>query len=222
MLLSFQPELDNPARSESNSFSKQSHKPLEFKAPRPTPPTLPNLPLKLLLELGPLLVFFVLNATVGMNWAIGVFIVLVILSVVLLRRREGRWPVMPLLAAVLVTTLGGLTLWFGDQMFLQLKPTVFGVFVGGALLIGLARGRFLIRELFQGAFELTDAGWHSLTVRYAVFFLALAGLNEVLRQVLTWDQWVLFKSFGVLALTFGFSMAQFGLIQRESLEESDT
>lgn len=156
-----------------------------------------------------------------MEWAVGVFIVLMVLSVVLLRRREGRWPVMPLLAAVMVTTLGGLTLYFGDETFIQLKPTVFGVFVGGALLFGLARGRFLIRELFQGAFELTDAGWRSLTQRYAVFFLCLAGLNEVLRQALTWDQWVLFKTFGILALTFGFSMAQFGLIQRESLEESD-
>jgi intracellular septation protein len=177
--------------------------------------------LKLLLELGPLLVFFVLNWLVGMEWAVGVFMVLMVASVVLLRRREGRWPVMPLLGAVMVGALGGLTLYFGDETFIQLKPTVFGVFVGAVLLVGLARGRFLIRELFQGAFELTDAGWRSLTTRYAGFFLGLAGLNEVLRHVLTWDQWVLFKTFGIFALMFGFSMAQFGLIQRESLEEAD-
>lgn len=178
-------------------------------------------PLKLLLELGPLLVFFVLNKWASMEVAVGAFMVLVILSVLVLRRREGRWPIMPLVTAVFVSVFGGLTLLLGDATFIQLKPTVFGVFAGAALLIGLARGRYVIREMFRDAFDLTERGWHLLTVRFAVFFLALAGLNEVLRQVLTWDQWVTFKSFGILALTFGFTMAQFGLIQRETLEAPD-
>ncbi len=177
--------------------------------------------MKFLLELGPLVAFFVLNKVAGMEIAVGVFMVLVILSVFVLRRREGRWPLMPIVTAVFVSVFGGLTLVLHDEVFIQLKPTVFGAFAGAALLIGLARGRFLIRELFQDAFDLTDRGWRQLTVRFAGFFLGLAVLNEVLRQVLTWDQWVTFKSFGILALTFGVSMAQFGVIQRESVEPSE-
>lgn len=175
--------------------------------------------MKLLLELGPLIAFFLVNRFAGMEWAVGIFIGLTLVAVGLLRRMHGKWPMMPLVAAVFVTTFGLLTLWSGDETYIQLKPTAFALVAGGALLLGLARGRYLIREMFDGAFDLTEQGWRSLTLRFALFFLALAALNEALRLTLTWDQWVLFKSFGILPLTFVFTLAQVGLIQRESLED---
>lgn len=175
--------------------------------------------LRLALEAGPLAVFFVANARAGIFVGTGAFMAAVTISLAASYRLEGRLPVMPLVTAVFVLVFGGLTLWLGDEEFIKLKPTIVNLLFAGILLGGLAVGRALLKPLFGTAFALTDAGWRVLTLRWALFFVALAVLNEVVRRGFTSDTWVSFKVFGILPLTLVFGLSQVPLLQRYQAAE---
>ncbi len=108
---------------------------------------------------------------------------------------------MPLVTAVVVLVFGGLTLVLHDETFIKLKPTIIYVLFGGALLGGLAFGKPLLGIVFDSVFDLTEEGWRKLTWRWALFFLALAVLNEIVWRTQSTDFWVSFKVFGVVPLT---------------------
>ena len=113
----------------------------------------------------------------------------------------------PLMTAGFVAIFGALTFWFHDETFIQLKVTVINAMFGAALLIGLMTGRSLIKLLLESAMSMPDAAWRMLSLRWGLFFFAMAGLNEVLRRTLSWDSWVIFKAFGLIALTLIFAVA---------------
>ena len=170
--------------------------------------------LKLLVEVGPLVVFFVMNARAGIFWGTGAFMVAIVISLIASRILFGRVPVMPLVTGVFVLVFGGLTLWLQDEQFIKIKPTLVNALFAGALFTGLLAGRSLLKIVFGEVFRLTDEGWRKLTLRWAFFFTFLAVLNEVVWRSFSTDVWVSFKVFGIMPLTMIFAIAQIGLLKQ--------
>jgi intracellular septation protein len=170
--------------------------------------------LKLLIELGPLLVFFLVYSRAGIYWATGVLMVATVVSLIASWSLLGRLLAMPVVTAVLVVVFGGLTFLLDDPRFIMVKPTIINLGFAGILFGGLILRRPLLKMLFGEAFNLTEEGWRKLSLRWALFFLTLAGLNEVVWRNFSEATWVNFKVFGILPLTLVFAMAQIGLIKR--------
>ncbi|HME30883.1 MAG TPA: septation protein A [Pseudolabrys sp.] len=177
--------------------------------------------LKLVLDIGPLVLFFAANAKFGIYVATGAFMVAVLIALAVSYTRTRRLAVMPLVTAVIVLVFGGLTLVLHDDLFIKLKPTIIYVLFGGTLLGGLAFGKPLLGMVFDSVFHLRDEGWRKLTWRWALFFFVLAILNEIIWRTQTTDFWVSFKLFGVVPLTFLFAALQVSLLSRYSLEEKN-
>ena len=174
---------------------------------------------KLVLDLGPLIVFFAINAFYGIFAATAVFMVAVIAALAISKLRYGAVSPMPAISAVLVLAFGGLTLVLQDETFIKLKPTILYTLFAGVLIAGLLLNRLFLQMLMGEAFQLDPAGWRKLTLRWAVFFLFLAALNEIVWRTTSTDFWVSFKVFGLLPLTLLFAALQVGLLQRHAIEE---
>lgn len=170
--------------------------------------------LKLTLDIGPLVLFFAANARFGIFTATAAFMVAVLIALVVAYAKTRRVEIMPLVTAVIVVVFGGLTLVLHDAFFIKLKPTIIYVLFGGTLVAGLAFGKSFLGILFDSVFDLTEEGWRKLTWRWALFFFALAVLNEIVWRNFSTDAWVSFKLFGVVPLTFLFGALQYPLLQR--------
>jgi intracellular septation protein len=170
--------------------------------------------LKLIVEVGPLAVFFLTNARAGIYWGTGTFMVATLLSLLASRALFGRIAVMPLVSGACVLVFGGLTLWLQDDHFIKMKPTIVNALFAGALFIGLMYGQSLLRIVFGEVFHLTEEGWRKLTWRWAFFFAFLAVLNEVMWRTFSTDVWVSFKVFAIMPLTMAFAVAQIGLLRQ--------
>jgi len=194
--------------------------------------------LKLVLDLGPLLLFFLANSRpalflplvspilptdiasgehTGIFVATAVFMVAVVLALAVSYALTRHLPVMPLVTAVIVLVFGSLTLILHDELFIKLKPTIIYLLFGAVLLGGLAAGKSLLG--IDSVFHLTEEGWRRLTLRWALFFFALAILNEIVWRSQTTDVWVTFKVFGVVPLTFLFAALQYPLLTRYAAPE---
>ncbi len=176
---------------------------------------------KLLIEFGPLLAFFATQRYKDLYWATGVFMVAITVSLLASRRIERKWPVVPLVTAVFVLILGGLTLWLQDSTFIKIKPTIVNLLFASILLIGLATGRLFLKTVFAEAFDLVDEGWSKLTLRFGLFFAFLAGVNEAVWRTQSEDFWTSFKVFGILPLTLVFMLLQSRLIERYTRPKHD-
>ena len=176
--------------------------------------------LKLALDLGPLVLFFLVNAKLGIFYATGVFMAAVLVALVVSYALIRRLPVMTVVSAVIVLLFGGLTIVLADETFIKLKPTIIYLLFAGTLLGGLVLRKPLLEIVFDQMFHLTEEGWRKLTVRWAVFFLALAVLNEIVWRNFSTDTWVSFKVFGALPLTMIFAMAQMPLLNRYAPPEA--
>jgi intracellular septation protein len=168
--------------------------------------------LKLVLDIGPLILFFAANARFGIYAATAAFMAAVLIALAVSYSLTRHLAIMPLVTAVIVLVFGGLTLILHDDLFIKLKPTIIYVLFGGTLLVGLALGKPLLGLLFESVFHLTEEGWRKLTWRWALFFFALAVLNEIVWRTQTTDFWVSFKLFGVVPLTFLFGALQYPLL----------
>ncbi len=169
---------------------------------------------KLALEVGPLVVFFVTNSQLDIFWGTGAFMVATVIALSLSKALFGRIPLMPLISGVFVLSFGGLTLFLNDALFIKLKPTIVNTLFAAILFGGLLYGQSLLRYLFGDVFRLTDEGWRVLTFRWALFFVFLAVLNEVVWRNFSDDFWVNFKLFGVIPITMIFGIMQFSIIKR--------
>lgn len=189
--------------------------------------------LKMALELGPLLVFFFANAR-G-EWlasrfpvltefggpifiATGLFMIATALALTVSWLLTRRLPMMPLISGIVVFVFGALTLWLQNDTFIKMKPTIVNALFGSILLGGLFFGQSLLGYVFNSAFKLTDEGWRKLTLRWGVFFLFLAVLNEVVWRTVSTDSWVAFKVWGTMPITILFTMAQMPLIMKHAVE----
>ena len=191
--------------------------------------------LKLVLELGPLMVFFFANAR-------GEWLIERVPGARQSRRADLRGdgavhgrhgdradaprgcilhtlPIMPLVSGVVVLVFGALTLWLQDDVFIKMKPTIVNTLFGAVLLGGLVFGKSLLGYVFDSAFHLDAEGWRKLTLRWGLFFLFLAVVNEVVWRSFPTDTWVAFKVWGIMPITLVFTLSQMPLIMRHSLDE---
>ncbi len=176
--------------------------------------------LKLALDLGPLVLFFLVNAKLGIFYATGVFMAAVLVALVVSYVLIRRLPVMTVVSAVIVTVFGGLTIVLADETFIKVKPTIIYLLFAGTLFGGLILRKPLLEIVFDQMFHLTEEGWRKLTLRWAIFFLALAVVNEIVWRHFSTDTWVSFKVFGALPLTFLFAMLQVPLLNKYAPPEA--
>jgi intracellular septation protein len=177
--------------------------------------------LKLALDIGPLVLFFVLNSKFGIYAATGGFMVAVLIALAVSYAMTRHIAIMPVVTAIIVLVFGGLTLVLHDELFIKLKPTIIYVLFGGTLLSGLALDKPFLSIMFDQMFHLTAEGWSKLTWRWALFFLFLAVVNEVVWRTQTTDFWVSFKLFGVVPLTFLFGGLQYPLLIKYAADKKD-
>ena len=180
-----------------------------------------NPTLKLVLDIGPLILFFAANSKFGIYAATGSFMVAVLIALAVSYALTKHVAVMPVVTAVIVLVFGGLTLVLHDELFIKLKPTIIYVLFGGALFFGLYFNKPLLGIVFDSVFHLTEEGWRKLTWRWAFFFVFLAVVNEVVWRTQTTDFWVSFKLFGVVPLTFVFGALQYPLLMKYSVEQKE-
>lgn len=178
-----------------------------------------NQGLKLALEAGPLLVFFVTNAKYGIFTATAVFMVVTVLALAYSYMKLKKLPTMPLVGGVFIMVFGGLTIALEDDTFIKLKPTIVNTLFAGALFAGLAMGKNFMKTVLESAIQLEDEGWRKLAWRWAWFFLLLASLNEIVWRTQTTDMWVNFKVFAIMPITLAFSFAQLPLILRHQPDD---
>jgi intracellular septation protein len=175
--------------------------------------------LKLVLDIGPLVLFFVANSKFGIFAATGAFMVAVLAALAVSYAMTRHIAAMPVVTAIVVLIFGGLTLVLHDELFIKLKPTIIYVLFGGALVGGLLFGKPLLGIVFDSVFHLREEGWRKLTWRWAFFFFALAILNEIVWRTQTTDFWVSFKLFAVVPLTFLFAAMQYPLLTKYGLDK---
>ncbi len=180
--------------------------------------TQPHPLFKLATEVGPLFVFFAANAKFHLFVATGAFMVAIVAAMIASYVVTRHVPLMSLVTGIVVLIFGTLTLVLHDETFIKVKPTIiyglFALVLGGGLLFG----RSFLAVVFDQMFNLTPRGWRLLTLRWALFFLGMAVLNEVIWRTQSTDFWVGFKAFGVLPLTMLFAVTQMPLIKRYHLE----
>jgi intracellular septation protein len=170
--------------------------------------------LKIVLEFGPLVLFFFANSRWGIFAATAAFMAAAIVAFAVSYALTRRVPLMALISTVIVIVFGGLTLVLHDALFIKLKPTIIYTLFGTILLGGLAAGKPLLAVVFDQMFQLTEEGWRKLTLRWALFFFALAIANEIVWRTQSTDFWVAFKVFGVMPLTLIFAALQYPLLTR--------
>ncbi|KFL24847.1 septation protein A [Paradevosia shaoguanensis] len=173
---------------------------------------------KLALELGPLVVFFVANARADIfaatAWFMGAMAVSLLLSWLLLRKIA----VMPLVTGVVVLVFGGLTLWLQDDTFIKMKPTITNSLFAVVLLGGLLFKQSLLKYVFGEVYKLKPEGWTIMTLRWGLFFVVMAVLNELIWRNFSTDLWVSFKVWATMPITVIFTMFQLPLLQKYALE----
>jgi intracellular septation protein len=173
---------------------------------------------KLVLDLGPLVLFFAANSRYGIFAATATFMVAVLAALAASYLMTRRLPIMPVVTAIIVVVFGGLTLILHDATFIKVKPTIIYALFGAVLLGGLYFNKPLLGVVFDSLFNLTDEGWRKLTWRWAIFFFALAALNEIVWRNASTNVWVDFKVFGVVPLTFLFAALQAPLLKKYAAE----
>ena len=192
-----------------------------------------NPKLKMALELGPIALFFVAYLLLrdrvfvvggteysGFIIVTALFVPLMVAATGVLWRLTGRLSRMQVLTLVLVVVFGGLTVWFNDERFFKMKPTMIYLIFAGILGFGLLRGESYLRLVMDEVVPLRPEGWMKLTRRLAAFFLALAVLNEVVWRTMSTDAWVNFKTFGLTAAVFLFFVTQGRLFSDYAPEEA--
>ena len=174
---------------------------------------------KLLIDIGPLAVFFIFYTRSGLQASILPFMVATVIAVLFSYILEKKIPIMPTVGAGIVLLFGGLTIYFDNDVFFKMKPTIINVLFAVILYGGILINKPLLKYLLGAALKLEEAGWKILTQRWIGFFIALAVLNEIVWRTQSTDIWVNFKVFGILPITFNFTMTQFPLIKKYQIED---
>ncbi len=174
---------------------------------------------KLLIEMGPLVAFFAANWMAGIFWGTGIFMVATVISLAASWILTRKLATVPLISAGFVAIFGGLTLYLQSDLFIKVKVTLINALFGAILLGGVAFGRSYLKVVMGEAMKLPEQAWRTLSIRWGVFFLALALLNEVVWRSVPTDTWVNFKVFGILPLTLVFALANAPFMARHMIED---
>lgn len=183
---------------------------------------------RLLIDLGPLLVFFGANflapvpGPMKIFVATGAFMAAMLVSMLISQIKYKTISALLWFSGITVVLMGGITLWLQDETFIKLKPTLYYSLVAALLGFGLWTGRPLLKMVLGSAYPgLDEAGWRKLTRNWALFFLFMAALNEMVWRNSTTDFWVGFKLWGAIPLTFLFAFANIPMLMRHGLNKDD-
>jgi len=179
---------------------------------------------RLLIDVGPLLVFFLVNFLAPVPGALKIFVatgafMAAMMAALVFSAIRYRY-VSPLLlfSGVMVVVLGGLTIWLHNEMFIKVKPTIYYALVAGLLAFGLATGRPLLKAVLGTAYPgLDEEGWRKLTRNWAIFFAVMAVVNEAVWRNSTTDFWIGFKLWGAIPATLLFAAANVPMLLRHGL-----
>ncbi len=178
--------------------------------------------IKFVSEYGPLLVFFIVYYKSGKDLKVAIppFIVATLISLLVIWFLEKKIPMIPLVGGILITFFGGLTIYFDDPIFIYIKPTIINILFGLALLFGkFFSDEPVLKKLLGKSFLMSNEGWKILNTRWMYFFFFLALLNEVVWRTQTEEFWVNFKVWGLLPITFAFTIFQVGVINKHKIHE---
>ena len=181
---------------------------------------------KLFIDIGPLAVFFIFykmsdkeSSADKILEAVVPLIIATVIAVLVSYILEKKIPIMPTAGAVIVVVFGGLSWYFDNPVFIYYKPTIINLLFAGILFIGILLNKPLLKYLLSGAIKLEDEGWSILTKRWIGFFISLAILNEIIWRTQSTDLWVNFKVFGILPITFIFTLTQFSIIKKFQIKD---
>ena len=174
---------------------------------------------KLAIDLGPLIIFFAVNAWLGIFAATGAFMAAIAAAMIVSKIKYRHISPMLWFSGVMVLVLGGITLWLHDETFIKIKPTIYYTTVAALLLFGLYTGRNLLKAVLGTAYPgLSERGWQLLTRNWAVFFLVMALINEAVWRTTTTEFWIGFKLWGFLPATFIFALANVPMLMRHGMQ----
>ena len=174
---------------------------------------------KLIIDIGPLAVFFIFYTRTDLQSAILPFMIATVIAVLFSYILQKKIPVMPTVGAIIILVFGGLTIYFDNEVFFKMKPTIINLLFAAILYGGIVFNKPLLRYLLGAALKLQDKGWSILTKRWIAFFIALAILNEIIWRTQSTDIWVNFKVFGILPITFIFTITQFSVIKKYQIND---
>ena len=177
--------------------------------------------LKFVLEMGPLVLFFLVYSKFGIFQGTATLMVATVIALAVTYVLTKHLPVMPLVTAAMVVIFGGATLLLHDATFVKMKATVVYLLFAAALLGGLLFGKALLSVAFDSVMNLTEEGWRKLTLRWGLFFIAMAAVNEIVWRTQTEDFWVKLKVFGFVPLTILFAISQTPLMMKHELKGED-
>ena len=197
-----------------------------------TPKQKPSGTLNFILDFGPLFLFFLASKLgnsdtdpkQGAIVGTAAFMAAIVVAVIISKLKIGKISSMLKLTAALGVFLGALTIWFHDERFIQIKPTIIYLFFAVLLIGGWMRGKAMLKYVLEQAYQgLSEEGWLKLSLSWGLFFLALAGLNEIFRRPewFSFDTWLSIKVWGVTALTFLFALANIPMLMRHGLKLGD-
>lgn len=178
--------------------------------------------MRLALDVGPLILFFVANWKLGIFMATGIFIVAILAAMMVSLALTRKVTALQLFSGVMVVVMGGLTLWLHDETFIKLKPTIYYTFVASILGFGLATGRPVLKSVLGSAYPgLEEAGWTKLTRNWAGFFVVMAVANEVVWRNSSTDFWIGYKLWGAIPATLLFAVANVPMLMRHGLARDE-
>lgn len=164
--------------------------------------------IKPLIEFGSLISFFIAFKIGGIYAATATFMVAHPLSMLAAKKWLGHIAKMQWFTLVIVTVMGGLTLYLQDETFVKMKLTVINGLFASILFFGLLTNRLFMKTLMESAFEMPDAGWRMMTRNYAAFLATMAVVNELIWRNYSTDTWVDFKTFGYMGAMIVFTIIQ--------------
>jgi len=173
--------------------------------------------IKSLIEIIPLILFFIANAKYGIIFATKTFVITTLIALIISYLYFKKISTPLLITTFLVLIFGGLTIFFKDPTFIKLKPTIVYFLFSLFLFVGLALKKNFLQIYLSSLIKLNDTGWNILTKRWGIFFLLMALLNETIWRNFSTDFWVSFKVFGFLPLTIIFTLLQQNLIKKYSI-----
>lgn len=174
---------------------------------------------RLLIDLGPLIVFFIVNSLKGILAGTGAFMIAIIAALVVSLTKYKKVSPLLWLSAIMVLVFGGLTLWLHDPRFIKIKPTIYYVTVSAVLAFGLATNRNILKMVLGSAYPgLSERGWMLLSRNFAIFFVALAIANEFVWRTFSTDIWIGFKIYGAIPATLVFGAANMPMLIRHGLQ----
>jgi len=178
--------------------------------------------MRLLLDIGPLILFFVANAKFGVFTATAVFIVAILIAMMVSLALTRRVTALQLFSAVMVVVMGGLTLYFHNETFIKIKPTIYYAFVAAILGFGLIADKPILKSVLGSAYPGLDAaGWAKLTRNWALFFAVMAAVNEAVWRTTSTDFWIGFKLWGAIPATLLFALANVPMLMRHGLTQDE-